>query len=97
MQPTRRVNALQTEAKFHGCERIFRLPDVIAICGLSKSQIHLMMHRGEFPQNVQLGQRAVGWRSSEIQDWVQSKFQQARMTPKKLTTSSIVGNTHVSR
>ena len=52
---------------------IYRLPEVIAICGLSRSTIYEMIGRGEFPAPVKLGARAVGWRRSDIEAWLASR------------------------
>ena len=52
---------------------IYRLPEVIAICGLSRSTIYEMIRRGEFPAPVRLGVRAVGWRRSDIEAWPASR------------------------
>ena len=52
---------------------IYRLPEVIAICGLSRSTIYEMIGRGEFPAPVKLGARAVGWRRSDIESWLASR------------------------
>ena len=52
---------------------IYRLPEVIAICGLSRSTIYEMIGRGEFPAPVRLGARAVGWRRSDIEAWLASR------------------------
>ena len=48
-------------------------PEVIAICGLSRSTIYEMIGRGEFPAPVKLGARAVGWRRSDIEAWLASR------------------------
>jgi prophage regulatory protein len=36
-----------------------------------------MMARGDFPRPVRLGKRAVGWRESDLQDWLASREQAA--------------------
>ena len=50
--------------------RILRLPEVTAVTGLSRSAIYARMSRDEFPQAVQLGLRAVGWRACDVYQWV---------------------------
>lgn len=40
---------------------------------LSRSAIYRKMNDGEFPQSVSLGDRAVAWVESEVQDWVIDK------------------------
>ena len=52
---------------------IYRLPEVVAICGISRSTIYEMIRRDEFPRPVQLGARAVGWRHSDIEAWLASR------------------------
>ncbi len=49
---------------------ILRRPVVEALTGLSRSTIYQLMADGRFPRPVQLGPRAVGWRQSEIADWI---------------------------
>ncbi len=49
---------------------ILRLPAVKACTGLSRSNIYLRMTQGTFPKPVSLGARAVGWRQSEVDDWL---------------------------
>ena len=54
-------------------DRILRLPEVLALTGLSKSTIYRLMPVGEFPQSVKLGGsrgRAVGWLESEVYAWI---------------------------
>jgi prophage regulatory protein len=49
-----------------------RMPDVQRLTGLGRSRIYEMMAEGTFPEALQLGPRAVGWRESEIIAWQQS-------------------------
>lgn len=51
-------------------DRILRLPDVIQQTGLSRASIYRQMSAHEFPGQVRLGPRAVGWRESEIETWL---------------------------
>jgi len=50
-----------------------RLPLVKARTGLSRSSIYLKVSQGEFPAPISLGSRAVGWLSSEIDEWIASR------------------------
>jgi len=47
-----------------------RIKQVTTITGLSRATIYNMMAVGEFPMKTALGVRAVGWLSSEIQNWM---------------------------
>ena len=52
---------------------ILRRPDVAAATGLRKTQIDRLEARGEFPRRRRLSARAVGWRSDEVQEWIDSR------------------------
>lgn len=54
-------------------DRILRRPDVETIVGLSRSAIYAAMDKGQFPRPIQLGPRAVGWRVSAIQKWLDNR------------------------
>jgi prophage regulatory protein len=53
-------------------EKILRLPEVKAATGKSRSSIYQGMADGSFPRTVALGARAIGWRASDIESWLQS-------------------------
>lgn len=57
---------------------ILRLQQVKAITGLSQSSIYALMTEGEFPANVQLSKRRVGWISSEINEWIEQRITASR-------------------
>ncbi|OZB35360.1 MAG: AlpA family transcriptional regulator [Halothiobacillus sp. 15-55-196] len=54
-------------------DSILRLHDVPRITGASRSSIYLWVSAGIFPQPVKLGVRAVGWRRSEVQQWLDDR------------------------
>jgi prophage regulatory protein len=51
-------------------ERIVRRPQVESQTGLSRSTIYSKMADGTFPKPVKLGENSVGWKESEIQNWI---------------------------
>ena len=53
---------------------IMRLKDVEQATGFKVSQIYNLMKEGKFPQSRRIGSRAVGWDSTEIQQWVDEKL-----------------------
>ncbi len=53
--------------------RILRLGDVLARVGLSRSTVYQRMSAGDFPAAVQLTPNAVGWRSDDIDAWIESR------------------------
>lgn len=57
---------------------ILRLPKVKERTGLSRSSIYLKISQGSFPKPVSLGARAVGWISSEIDEWLNQQIESSR-------------------
>ncbi len=56
--------------------KILRLREVQAVTGLSRSTIYAEIAKGNFPKQVQLtGGRSVGWQSSAIENWIESRKQ----------------------
>lgn len=54
-------------------EKILRLSKVKETVGLGRTSIYRLMQAGQFPRPVQIGLRAVGWRESDIQAWIESR------------------------
>jgi len=51
-------------------DSIIRMPDVCARTGLSRATIYARIAAGQFPRPVQLGPRAVGWKTSLVDSWL---------------------------
>ncbi|EDQ2852741.1 AlpA family transcriptional regulator [Salmonella enterica subsp. enterica] len=51
-------------------ERFIRLPEVIHLCGLSRSTIYDLISREAFPKQISLGGKNVAWAQSEITAWM---------------------------
>jgi prophage regulatory protein len=49
---------------------IVRLTDVLMRAGLSRSRLYNRIAKEEFPHQVSLGGRAVGWLKREVDDWI---------------------------
>lgn len=58
-------------------KKIYRLPEVITMTGLSRSSIYLRVSTDEFPKPVKIGRRAVGWPEESIIAW-QSRMMEAQ-------------------
>jgi len=50
--------------------RFIKLKEVMERTGLGRSSVYKQMSEGTFPKNVSLGDRAVAWVESEIEDWI---------------------------
>jgi prophage regulatory protein len=56
--------------------RILKLPDVIERCAISRSSLYQFTKDNKFPKSVRLGERAVGWLESEIENWIAERAEQ---------------------
>jgi prophage regulatory protein len=54
-------------------DRILRWPEVRQAVGLGRTKVYELIQAGEFPPPLALGGRAVGWRASEIQKWINER------------------------
>lgn len=54
-------------------ETIPRLSDVLRRTGLTRSTIYDRIAKKEFPHQVSLGGRAVGWLEREVEDWINER------------------------
>ncbi|WP_218770796.1 AlpA family transcriptional regulator, partial [Vibrio parahaemolyticus] len=51
--------------------RFLKLKEVIEKTALSRSAIYRKMSEDDFPKSVNLGDRAVAWVESEVDDWME--------------------------
>lgn len=54
-------------------DSLLRLPQVKITSGLSRSSIYQNIKNGDFPTPIKIGKRAVAWRESDIQKWLNSR------------------------
>jgi prophage regulatory protein len=52
---------------------LIRFTDVAAAVALSKTELYRRIRRGEFPQPVRIGARAVAWRESDLREWLDTR------------------------
>ena len=51
-------------------DAFLRLPQVLAVVGLSRSCLYARIKNQGFPRQVKLTARASGWRVSDIREWL---------------------------
>lgn len=54
--------------------RILRLTEVTNKIGLSRSSVYRFIEIGEFPKQIQLSKRTVGWLESDVDAWINAKL-----------------------
>jgi prophage regulatory protein len=57
---------------------ILRLPGVKTRTGLSRSAIYQRVADGTFPEPIKLGDRAVGWVETEVEEWLRRLIEASR-------------------
>ena len=53
---------------------IYRMPEVEAQTGVSRSTIYAAIKRGAFVKSIKLGARAVGWPNFEVQALINARI-----------------------
>lgn len=59
-------------------QTIIRLPQAIARTGLSRSSLYAYIKAGKFPKPILLGVRAIGFLSSEVDEWIDARTKASR-------------------
>ena len=52
---------------------VVRMRQLISLIGLSRSTIYVLVSKGRFPVPIRLGDKAVGWRVNEIEEWLNAR------------------------
>lgn len=71
-------------------ERILRIDDVVELTGMSRSMIYKLQSSNDFPSSIQLGERAVGWRHTDVVQWLERK-RRTQTLPQGLPTIYMAG------
>lgn len=58
-------------------EEILRMNRVTATIGMGRSWLYRAVADGRFPAPVRLGARAIGWKRSDVQAWLDSRQRRA--------------------
>lgn len=54
------------------CDRIIRLPELMAILQISRTVVYELQKKGVLPHSVRIGARSVGWKLSDVDRFVAS-------------------------
>ena len=57
----------------HKCSKFIKISEVIEKTSLSRSTIYRLLNLGDFPRQVKLSSRSIGWVEEEIQEWINEK------------------------
>lgn len=53
--------------------------EVLKRTGLSRAALYRQIHEGTFPSQVPIGKRSVRWPSGEVEAWIESRIDAARV------------------
>ena len=53
-------------------DRLIRLPEVIQITSLSRTQIYRLIAAGTFPKQRRISHKVAAWKESEVAAWIDS-------------------------
>jgi predicted DNA-binding transcriptional regulator AlpA len=65
---------------------LIRLPEVLAICALSRSCVYEGVKNGTFPSPVKLNGRPSAWIKQEVQQWVAQRIEASRSDEARVDT-----------
>ncbi|MDW4561225.1 AlpA family phage regulatory protein [Aeromonas rivipollensis] len=54
--------------------RILSMRDLTVKLGIGRSTIYYMIEEGKFPRGTPITAQRVGWLSSQVDEWIESKF-----------------------
>ncbi len=54
--------------------KILRLRQVLEVTGLSRSTLYLYIQNRQFPSQIQLGPKRVGWVEDEVYSWIKGRI-----------------------
>lgn len=53
--------------------RVWRIDAVMTATGLSRTTIYRQTKSGDFPPPIRIGKCAIGWISSELEEWIKTR------------------------
>ena len=54
-------------------EKIIRVGELSRLLGLSRTTIWRLESQGTFPRHIMLSKRGIGWKLSDINEWLASR------------------------
>jgi len=72
--PTSQATANKPVIERPAVDYILNIAEVCAITGLSRCTIYRMLSAQRFPKPGKVGIRRIGWKTSQINAWIESRF-----------------------
>jgi len=58
--------------------RLIRLPEVIRLCGLGRSQIYALTKASKFPAPIRVSERCSAWIEREVREYIAARIAASR-------------------
>jgi len=76
---------------------IIRIDEVMQLSGLKKTMLYELIGKGQFPAQVGLGARAVGWYKTQVLDWNRNRPSARRDREDRCIKTKSGATSHVQR
>lgn len=54
--------------------KIIKVPEVLERCAMSKASLYRMLQRNEFPRQVRISIRSIGFYEHEVNEWLAERI-----------------------
>ena len=61
------------ETGLHKLDKFLRINEILKTTGLSRSQIYVLVSKGQFPKQVKVSDKASAWLASEVEAWMNER------------------------
>jgi len=68
---------LRTISEYNADLRLMRLPEVLILVGVGKTNLYALISRGDFPKQTKISASCVGWPKGAVYGWLAAKQQAA--------------------
>jgi prophage regulatory protein len=72
---------------FGSPDRILRIRTVLERTGLSRSTLYRRIEQGNFPKQIRISERCIGWRESAVEAWMRSPT----LNPSAVASGDLLG------
>jgi prophage regulatory protein len=79
LQHARAISNKEIAMQLQNSQYIIRLRQAIIKTGLSRSTIYTLIKQGDFPKQIQLSPRTMGFLKSEIDEWIAGRIAASRV------------------
>ena len=61
------------ETGLYKLDKFLRINEILKTTGLSRSQIYVLVGKGQFPKQVKVSDKASAWLASEVEAWMNER------------------------